>query len=163
MGFELLPASSPQAPAPSNRCNPRRGVREVEGDRLEICCTARYRGFESHPLRQIKQWLSRKWLSHLFWVNLLGLPFAFECVVLLYGLPFPTPGLPHVNWVKWIPYAKKKLPMSRLVFSALICPDNKDVYLHGEFEYTREVGQNFLQIRGYKNHSYWAERDSKSC
>lgn len=29
----------------------RRGVREVEGDRLEICCTARYPGFESLPLR----------------------------------------------------------------------------------------------------------------
>lgn len=28
-----------------------RGVRVVEGDRLEICCTARYLGFESLPLR----------------------------------------------------------------------------------------------------------------
>lgn len=29
----------------------RRGVREVEGDRLEICCRATYLGFESLPLR----------------------------------------------------------------------------------------------------------------
>jgi hypothetical protein len=56
---------------------------------------------------------------------------------------------------------KRSYQCFRLVFSALICLDNKDVYSHGEFEYTREVGQNFLQIRGYKNHSYWAERDLK--
>ncbi len=31
----------------------RRGDREAEGARLEIVCTARYRGFESPPLRQI--------------------------------------------------------------------------------------------------------------
>ena len=33
--------------------NLRRGDREAEGARLEIVCTARYRGFESLPLRQL--------------------------------------------------------------------------------------------------------------
>ena len=37
-----------------------RGVRVVEGDRLEICCSASYRGFESHPLRQKQQRLPGK-------------------------------------------------------------------------------------------------------
>ncbi len=36
----------------------RRGVREAEGDRLEICCPARDPGFESPPLRHNKQGVS---------------------------------------------------------------------------------------------------------
>ncbi len=46
-----------------------RGVREAEGDRLEICCGASHREFESPPLRHRKQGVSSKELAPCFVLN----------------------------------------------------------------------------------------------
>ncbi len=49
--FALLLVS--RCPRDTSRPNTWRGVRVVDGATLEMLCTARYRGFESRPLRKL--------------------------------------------------------------------------------------------------------------
>ena len=53
-----------------------KGDREAEGARLEIVCTATYRGFESHPFRQNDAWLLSNCSNHYTFSLLIGRRFS---------------------------------------------------------------------------------------